>query len=199
MYRKETPVEELEKEYRERNVTSKTEVAKAKEAGYEEMYEDLKKNGPKNLYKLAKTRKRRAQDIDMMMFVKDGEGKIMSSDRDIKRRWREYFDRLLNTRNRRKDLEETEKVEGPMRQITEEEVVKQMEKMKNRKATGPDEFPIEAVKSLGQTGISWMTAVLQDIQTNGIPPDWRKSKITPLYKQKGDPLNCSNYRGIKTA
>ena len=80
------------------------------------------------------------------------------------------------------------------------EVKIQLEKMKNRKATGPDEFPIEVVKvvkSLGQTGLTWMTAVLQDVQENGIPPEWRRSKITPLYKQKGDPLNCSNYRGIK--
>ena len=42
-----------------------------------------------------------------------------------------------------------------------------------------------------------MTDVLHDIQVNGIPPEWRKSKITPLFKQKGDPYNCSNYRGIK--
>ena len=69
--------------------------------------------------------------------------------------------------------------------------------LKNRKATGLDEFPIEVVKSLGQTGIFWLTAVLQDIQTNEIPSEWRKIKITPLYKHKGDPLNCSNYRGIK--
>ena len=69
------------------------------------MYEDLKKNGPKNLYKLAKTRKRRALDIDKMMFIKDGEGNIMCSDSEIKRRWGEYFDKLLNTKNRRKDFE----------------------------------------------------------------------------------------------
>ena len=50
-------VEDLEKEYTEKNKTAKTEVAKVKGAGYEEMYEDLKKNGPKNYYKLAKTRK----------------------------------------------------------------------------------------------------------------------------------------------
>jgi hypothetical protein len=84
-----------------------------------------------------------------------------------------------------------------MRLISESEVKIQLEKMKNRKPTGPDEFPIEVVKSLGQTGLTWMTAVLQDVQENGIPPEWRRSKITPLYKQKGDPLNCSNYRGIK--
>ena len=26
-----------------------------------------------------------------------------------------------------------------------------------------------------------------------IPQDWRKSKITPIYKQKGDPLDCVNF------
>lgn len=30
-----------------------------------------------------------------------------------------------------------------------------------------------------------------------IPQDWRKSAITPVYKQKGDLLDCGNYRGIK--
>ena len=124
-------------------------MAKAKEAGYEEMYEDLKKSGPKNLYKLAKTRKGRALDIDEMIFIKDGEGNIICSDSGIKGRWREYFNKLLNTRNRRKELEEMEKVERPMRPINEEEVVTKLEKMKNRKATEPDECPIEVVKSLG--------------------------------------------------
>ena len=164
---------------------------------YEQMYEDLKNNGPKNLYKLAKTRQRRAQDIDRMIFVKDSEGKIMCEDTDIKKTWSEYFNRLLNTRNSRKDLEELDKVEGPMDLVTEEEVKTQLDRMKNKKATGPDEFPIEVVKKLGGTGIAWMTAVMQDIQQNGIPSEWRKSKITPLYIQKGDPLNCSNYRGVK--
>ena len=38
-------------------------MAIAKEKGYEKLYEDLKENGPKNLYKLAKKRKRRSHDI----------------------------------------------------------------------------------------------------------------------------------------
>jgi hypothetical protein len=78
-------------------------VAIAKEKGYEKLYEDNMENGPKNLYKLAKTRKRRSQDIDRMIFVKDREGKILCADDDIKKRWREYFDKLLNTKNQRKD------------------------------------------------------------------------------------------------
>ena len=186
-----------EEEYKKRNKEAKIEVAKAKEKAYEKMYKDLEENGAKNLYKLAKTRKRRSLDIDRMKFVKNGNGDILSQDEDIKQRWQEYFDELLNTRNKRDELGEADAVEGPIAEVTQEEVKKQMEKMKTGKATGPDAFPIEIVKRLGDEGISWMTAVMRDIQKTGIPTAWRQSRITPLYKQKGDPLNCSNYRGIK--
>ena len=31
-----------------------------------------------------------------------------------------------------------------------------------------------------------------------IPPDiWRKSILIPIFKNKGDIMNCGNYRGIK--
>ena len=73
--------------------------------------------------------------------------------------------------NWRKALDRIDRVEGPARLVSEVEVKTQLEKMKNRMATGPDEFPLEVVKSLGQTGTAWMTAVLQDIQVNGIPPE----------------------------
>ena len=103
---------------------------KAKEKAYEEVYKDLEENGAKNLYKLAKTRKRRSLDIDRMKFVRDGDGLILPEDGDIKRRWQEYFDQLLNTRNRREELEEVQQAEGPIALISEEEVKTQLEKMK---------------------------------------------------------------------
>ena len=30
-----------------------------------------------------------------------------------------------------------------------------------------------------------------------MPEEWKKSEIVPIYKQKGDPLECGNFRGIK--
>ena len=33
--------------------------------------------------------------------------------------------------------------------------------------------------------------------TDGIPDSWKKSKLIPIFKNKGDILECNNYRGIK--
>ena len=30
-----------------------------------------------------------------------------------------------------------------------------------------------------------------------MPEEWKKSEIVPIYKQKGDPMECGNFRGIK--
>jgi len=151
------------------------------------LYKDLEENGAKSLYKLAKTRKRRSLDLDRMKFVKNSEGKILSEGEEIKERWRQYFSLLINTKNKRKELEEADKIEGPISHITREEVKKQLEKMKNGKAAGPDEFSMEIVKKLGDLGLDCITAVLREVQDERIPEEWRRSKITPIYKQKGDP------------
>ena len=42
-----------------------------------------------------------------------------------------------------------------------------------------------------------LTYILQRIMTNGIPDSWKKSKLIPIFKNKGDILECNNYRGIK--
>ena len=30
-----------------------------------------------------------------------------------------------------------------------------------------------------------------------IPEDWKSSVVLPIYKGKGDPMECRSYRGIK--
>ena len=114
MDRPETDPEEAEakeRDYREKNKTSKAKVAKEK--GYENLYGDLKENGPNTSTSLRKQGKK---------ILRHSEGKILYEDNDIKRRWREYSDKLLKTENRRKDLDRIDRVEGPARLISEVEV-----------------------------------------------------------------------------
>ena len=65
--------------------------------------------------------------------------------------------------------------------------------MKTNKACGPDCLPIDVVKALGDEGAILMT---NDAMKEGIPEEWRTSTITPIYKQKRDPLECNNFRSI---
>lgn len=121
----------------------------------------------------------------------------MSEENHVKERWRNYFNTLLNTENFREELTPATPTEGPIHEIEVSEVEQQLEKMKNNKSTGPDELPIDLIKLLKDSGTNWMTACLREIMNDGIPQEWRKSLITPIFKQKGDPLECGNYRGIK--
>ena len=183
--------------YRNKNKTCKEKCAIAREAAYENLYKELYDNGPQKIYRLAKTRQRRSKDIDRLPFVREGNGEILSEEEEVKQRWRNYFDSLLNTENLREELPEIEPTQGPIAEISSSEVKQQLERMKNNKATGPDELPIDLVKLLKENGINWMTECLNWIMDEGLPQEWRRSTITPIYKQKGDPLACGNYRGIK--
>ncbi|KAG5592687.1 hypothetical protein H5410_043201 [Solanum commersonii] len=46
--------------------------------------------------------------------------------------------------------------------------------------------------------MEWLTGLFNVIfRTSSMPEEWRWSTMIPLYKNKGDINNCSNYRGIK--
>ena len=65
------------------------------------------------------------------------------------------------------------------------------------KATGPDDLHIEAVKILAKQDIMYVVEAMNQVLQQGIPGIWRKSRMVPIYKGKGDILECNNYRGIK--
>ena len=65
------------------------------------------------------------------------------------------------------------------------------------KATGPDDLPIEVVKILAKQDIMYVVEAMNQLLQQGIPEIRRKSRMVPIYKGKGDKLECNNYRGIK--
>ena len=66
--------------------------------------------------------------------------------------------------------------------------------MKNGKATGPDNLPVEVWNSLGTAGVKEALNKITDEEN--IPDIWRKI-LMPIFKNKGDNMNGGNYRGIK--
>ena len=71
--------------------------------------------------------------------------------------------------------------------------------MAANKARRPDDLPARLIKLVKDTDTKWKTSCFRKIMSEGIPQDWRKwrkSKITPIYKQRGDPLDCGSYKPL---
>nr|CDJ90886.1 Endonuclease exonuclease phosphatase and RNA-directed DNA polymerase (reverse transcriptase) domain containing protein [Haemonchus contortus] len=178
---------------------AKAAVAKANKMEMDALYGKLdSREGEKFVFRLAKARNRATQDIGVVKSVRNSEGAILRKPGEVRRRWKEYFDRLLNEEFARGNSSHLEATAGPIKLWTEDEVRIAIGKMKVGKATGPDGVPIEAWKALGEHGIKWLTRFLNTVTAKGrIPDAWRRSTIAPIFKQKGDAMDCSNYRGIR--
>jgi len=79
--------------------------------------------------------------------VKDEDQKVLIRDEEIKKRWREYFDRLFNGSSTQDLGDLTIQCQDMnrkcMRRITESEVKEVLKRLKSRKAVMPDGIPIK--------------------------------------------------------
>ena len=92
-------------------------------------------------------REKKTRDLGTIRCIKDHNHKILVKDTDIKKRWKEYFDKLFNG-NYIQDVGDVNiQLEDLNRdfmcRIRPCEVKKALRRMKTKKAVGPDEIPIE--------------------------------------------------------
>ena len=70
--------------------------------------------------------------------------------------------------------------------------------MKNKKAPGPSGLSSEMLKLAGETCLNELHRIFQQIVlTERCPTEWQDSETVVLFKGKGDPLDCSKYRGLR--
>ncbi|GFS16897.1 RNA-directed DNA polymerase from mobile element jockey-like [Elysia marginata] len=112
---------------------------------------------------------------------------------DILEKWSDYIQEFFY--DERGQQPETQKpIEGPP--ILKAEVEKTINDMKNGKAAGPDQIPIELLQALGNWGIDQLTKLLNRIyDTGNIPKDMLISTFITLQKKPGA-TGCVNHRTI---
>jgi hypothetical protein len=129
---------------------------------------------------------------------------IISDPQDITVQWNGYFDDLLN---KNINIEQTNEENQDIQQLslnddedlevpTYQEITRSIKKLKNYMASGTDGIPAALLK---YGGIELTKRIHQIIQRIWIeekmPEEWNQGILCPILK-KGDPLICSNYRGI---
>ncbi|KAK3547957.1 hypothetical protein QTP70_001309 [Hemibagrus guttatus] len=122
----------------------KREVSKAKQKAYDELYTRLDiREGEKDLYR------------------------VLTSEESVQRRWKEYFEELMNEENEReKRVEGVNSVEQKVDKIRKDEVRKALKRMKSGKAVGPDDIPVEVWKCLGEAAVEFLTSLFNKALEN---------------------------------
>ncbi|KAK3525112.1 hypothetical protein QTP86_016485, partial [Hemibagrus guttatus] len=192
--------EENRQEYKALQRRVKREVSKAKQKAYDELYTRLDtKEGQKDLYRLARQRDRDGKDVQQVRVIKDRDGRVLTSEESVQRRWKEYFEELMNEENEReKRVEGVNSVEQKVDKIRKDEVRKALKRMKCGKAVGPDDISVEVWKCLREAAVEFLTSLFNWVlESERMPEEWRRSVLVPIFKNKGDVQSCSNYRGIK--
>jgi hypothetical protein len=185
--------------YKEAKKNARKAVAEAKELKRVEFASELDtEDGKRNVFRIAKQMAKERQDVVGGNCLKNGEGKLVIDSDGIKDAWKKYMERLLNEENNWDKDTTCDKTEGPMCRITQEEVRNAIRKMKKGKAAGSTGVVSEMIKAADELGVEWLTDLCNTIVCEGkIPTDWKRSILIPVFKGKGDPLECGSYRAIK--
>ncbi|KAK3513646.1 hypothetical protein QTP70_028816, partial [Hemibagrus guttatus] len=192
--------EENRQEYKELQHRVKREVSKAKQKAYDELYTRLDtREGQKDLYRLARQRDRDGKDVQQVRVIKDRDGRVLTSEESVQRRWKEYFEELMNEETEKeKIVEGVNSVEQKVDKIRKDEVRKALKRMKSGKAVGPDDIPVEVWKCLGEAAVEFLTSLFNRVlEREKMLEEWRRSVLVPIFKNNGDVQSCSNYRGIQ--
>ena len=97
---------------------------------------------PNDVFKFVKFMRKEGRDIEGGVCMKDQHGRLVVSEKDRGKLWKEHMGTIINVENEWDQMVEADIVEGPVEGVTDEEVMEAMNKMKLGKAAGPSEVNI---------------------------------------------------------
>ena len=105
----------------------------------------------------------------------------------VLKRWKEYFEKLMNEENNRNpSTEEAEVINEEVNCVSKEEVKNALRRMKKSKAVGPDELPVEVWKCKKDGDKSFDQTVQQTINGwNGCQKNGEGVCLSQSIKTKG--------------
>ena len=134
---------------------------------------------------MARQRDKAGKDVEHMRVIKDENGNVMVNSEAVLKRWKEYFEKLINEENNRDPrTEEAELVNKEVNCISRKEVNTQR-MMKKGKAVGPDELAVEVWKCIREMGIKFLTRLLNRLLMGDSTVLWKlqRNKDNETYNE----------------
>ena len=161
-----------------------------------EMEEDMKRHRQGDFYK--KMRRLNARQPSVTNILSEN-GELLQTNEEKMARWKRHFAGILNVEHAvSEDITNhlTDNSEGETSEITRDEVVKAIRRLKNGRSPGEDEVVAEMLKAGGEAIVEWLFDILREVwRTRRVPVEWKRAVLVPIHK-KNDRKVCNNYRGI---
>ena len=107
--------------------------------------------------------RKEGRDIDGGGCMKDKDGRLVVSEKDPGKLWKERMEKIMNVENKWDQMVEEDMVEGPVEAVTDEEVMEALNKMKLGKAAGPSEVNMDMTIASGTFGVGVMKKLCQRV------------------------------------
>ena len=122
---------------------------------------------PNDVFKFVKFMRKEGRDIDGGGCMKDKDGRLVVSEKDRGKLWKEHMEKIINVENEWDQMVKVGMVEGPVEGVTDGEVMEAMNKMKLGKTTGPLEVNMDMIIASGTFGVGVMKKLCQRVLDGG--------------------------------
>ncbi|EYC14612.1 hypothetical protein Y032_0040g307 [Ancylostoma ceylanicum] len=145
------------------------------------------RDGEQLIYRLAKSRQRKAEDIEKFHGINDECDQLLMNRKQVTIRWRDYSENMSIGEFDHRLILIAQPFYGSTQRITTEETVAALKKMKAGKAVGSDDAEAELWMSRFWNRRGWPTKFFNEVVTEQRTPDaWQRSTTVPLWKGKGN-------------
>ena len=104
--------------------------------------------------------------------MKDKDGRLVVSEKDRGKLWKEHMEKIMNVENERDHMVEADMVEGPVEGVTDEEAMEAMNKMKLGKAAELLEVNMDMTIASGKLGVGVIKKLCQRVlDGKGMPEE----------------------------
>ena len=108
------------------------------------------------------------------------------------------YGKIMNMENEWDQMVEADMAEGPVEGVTDEKVMKAMNKMKLGKAGGPSEVNMDMILASGKFGVGVIKKLCQRVfDGKSLPKEWKTNVVVPIFTGIGGVMDCGACRGVK--